>query len=81
MKEIESKIIEILKRYTFNETVWETYNVDSKIIQDLKINSARIIDLTLDIEEEYNIEVDDEKIDSIITVRDLINVVKKYKKK
>ena len=78
MKEIESKIIEILKRYTFNDTVWESYTPMSKIIQDLKINSARIIDVTLDIEEKFDIEVDDEKLENIITVEDLINVVIEY---
>jgi acyl carrier protein len=78
MKELENKIIEILKRYTFNDNVWESYTTKSKIIQDLKINSARIIDVTLDIEEEFNIEVDDEKLENIITVEDLIQVVSQY---
>lgn len=75
MKQIESKIIEILTKYTFNKKVWDYYTPQSRIILDLKVNSARIIDITLDIEEEFGIEINDNDLEKIITVEDLIKVV------
>ncbi|MDD4236126.1 MAG: phosphopantetheine-binding protein [Bacteroidales bacterium] len=74
-KELEDKIIEILKKYTFNDEVWNGFSTDMKIISDLKINSARIIDIVLDIEEEFDIEIPDKEIEKIITVRELIEAI------
>ena len=51
MEKIENEIVEILQKYTFNKDVWKDFNVNSKITSDLKINSARIVDIILDIEE------------------------------
>lgn len=74
-KELEDKIIEILKKYTFNDEVWNDFSADMKIISDLKINSARIIDIVLDIEEEFDIEIPDKEIEKIITVQELIDSI------
>ncbi len=75
MNSIEEKVVTILKKYTFNPSVWNNYNPDLKIINDLKINSARIIDVTLDVEEEFNLEISDEQLEKIITVKDLISAI------
>ncbi|NLA24101.1 MAG: acyl carrier protein [Bacteroidales bacterium] len=80
MKQIENKVVEIMKRYTFNEEVWDNYNLDTKIINDLKINSARIVDIVLDIEEEFGIELEDESIGKLITIRDVIEQIKEKSK-
>jgi len=74
-EEIKKKIIEILKRYTFNDEVWNNFSHEMKIINDLKINSARIIDIVLDTEEEFDIEITDKEIEKIITVRELIEAI------
>lgn len=71
----EEKVIDILKKYTFNKAVWEDYSPNKKIINDLKINSARIIDITLDVEEEFNLEISDDQLEKIITVKDLIDAI------
>ena len=73
--EIKAKIIEILRKYS---SVSNTEIIDEQIslILDLQVNSARIVDVMLDIEEAFDIIVPDENYESTNTVGDLINIVK-----
>lgn len=65
---IDGQLMEILKKYTRNPAVWETANDDSDLIKDLKINSARFVDVILDLEDTFEIEIDDAEMDNIITI-------------
>jgi acyl carrier protein len=77
MEQIKNDLIAILKKYTFNEEVWEGFNEKSSIINDLKINSARIVDIIIDIEEKYNIEITDEELEELSCFGDIIKLVKR----
>lgn len=71
----KDKIIAILSKYIFDKKVLETIPDNPNIIQDLKINSARIVDVVLDIEETFNIEIDDKSLQKLKTVEDILSVV------
>lgn len=79
MDAIEKKLIEIIKKYTFDKNVWDDYSVDKRIIRDLKINSARIVDIILDMEDEFKIDINNDAIEKLITISDAINLIKKKK--
>ena len=80
-QEIKEKVISILKKYTRREEVWENFNDNSDILNDLKINSARLVDIILDIE--FDLEVEDEAMDRIRTINDVVEIIaeKKAEKK
>ncbi len=82
-EEIKEKVISILKKYTRREEVWENFNDSSDILNDLKINSARLVDIILDIEDEFDLEVEDEAMDRIRTINDVVDMIaeKKAEKK
>jgi acyl carrier protein len=79
MEETKNKVIEILKKYTFNKEVWQNYSDNSDLVKDLKINSARIVDIILDIEEQFSIEVKNEVIEKVATIGDLIREIELLK--
>lgn len=72
---VKEQIYAMLKRYTRKPEVWETATDDSKILQDLKINSARLVDITLEMEDTFDIEIDNDAMDRIISINDAIDVV------
>ena len=45
------------------------------LINHLKINSARIVDIILDIEDHYQIEIDDKSIEKMIRVGDAVEII------
>ena len=80
MGELKKEIIDILSNYAFDKKVLTNASEDSKIHKDLKINSARIVDIVLDVEEKYEIEVEDRELEKIITIGDVINIIRKKSK-
>ena len=74
-EETTAKVIEIIRPFVKNEAALESVNDDTNILQDLKINSARLVDIILDFEEAFDIEVEDEDADAVNTVGDAINLI------
>lgn len=71
MDEIYNTVFEILKKYSLHPDALKNLSPQSHIINDLKINSARIVDIILDVEEKYNINISDRAIEKINTVEDI----------
>jgi acyl carrier protein len=76
MQQIIEKLKPILIKYTFEKGLVENVNEKTLILKDLKINSARIIDIILDVEEEFEIEIDDVSMEQIITLGDLAGLIR-----
>jgi acyl carrier protein len=53
----------------------ESIAVDAHIGNDLGIDSADMISVLYDIEDEFNIEISDEEVGEISTVQEMYNVV------
>ena len=75
MDKLKQEIFEILSKYSFNKELIKNATEKSNITKDLKINSARIVDIVLDVEEKYNIEINDEELESILTIEDMLNII------
>ena len=69
--ETYGKVMEIIGRYAKNKDALEGASEDTNILEDLKVNSARLVDVILDFEDEFDIEVDDEDADAVNTVGDV----------
>ena len=48
-----------------NATAFESANDGTRIIEDLGVNSARLVDIILAFEDEFGIEVDDDSADKV----------------
>lgn len=47
----------------------------SKFIADLKLNSYDLIELVCKVEDEFNIEIPDKKLRSLVTINDVIALI------
>ena len=50
-------------------------NGNLSILQDLSVNSARLVDIVLELEDSFNISIRDEDVDRIRTVGDAAELV------
>ncbi len=66
--EIEAKLKEIIKPYVQNDEAFQNLNEDMDLMQDLQINSAHLVDIILDMEEAFDIQIDDDTAESMLTV-------------
>ena len=73
--EVFKKIVDILSKYSKTEIKMENISMETSILDDLKINSARLVDIVLDFEDVFDIEVDDDDADTVSTVGDGVNLI------
>ena len=65
----------VLYPYTENKELLEKIDEHTNLVKDLKINSANLVDIIIDAEAKYNIEIDFDSAERIITVGDCINAI------
>lgn len=74
--EIFDKVKEIVKPYCKNEDALATATDSTSFLGDLAINSARLVDIVIDFEDKFDIEVADEEADKILNIGDAVKVIK-----
>jgi hypothetical protein len=70
-------IFEKVKEFLQNSFKEKEINLDTKFREDLQADSIKVLSVIMDIEDEYNLELDEETIRSIVTVRDLVDYIEK----
>lgn len=73
-KLIES-LKQIVKPYVRNEEGFKNMNEGTDFLRDLQINSANLVDVVLDIENEFDIEIDNESMEKMLNVRSAIEII------
>ncbi len=73
--ELITSLKTIVKPYVQDEQAFEHVTEATDFIRDLKINSANLVDIALDVEEAYDIEVDNESMEKMLTVGAAINII------
>ena len=69
------KLKEIVKPYVKNEAELENINENTDFINDLNINSANLVDVILDVEEVFDIEIDAESMEKMRDVKSALAVI------
>ncbi|MDW3650740.1 MAG: acyl carrier protein [Bacteroidia bacterium] len=74
-EEITEKLKKIMKAYLEEGIDLENITSDTDLINDLKINSMHLVDIILDLEDEFNIEISDDDAEQMLTVGKSIEVI------
>ncbi len=75
--EITEKVVALITPYVKNRDALANISQDTSILGDLGVNSARLVDIVLAFEDEFNIEVSDDAADSIATIGDAVALIGK----
>lgn len=75
MENIVEEVKQIIEKYAYDKKLIEESTTESKIISDLKINSARIVDIILDLEEKYDIMIEDSVLEKLKTINDIVQLI------
>ncbi|MDU5587400.1 MAG: phosphopantetheine-binding protein [Finegoldia magna] len=49
----------------------------TRFVEDLKADSVRLLEIVMDVEEEFDIELDDEKLSALKNVEDVVNEIER----
>ncbi|MGH0028340.1 MAG: phosphopantetheine-binding protein [Myxococcota bacterium] len=74
-KEVFEKVVKILTPYVKNEDALANVGESTHILDELKVNSARLVDVVLEFEDAFDIEIADEDVDSVETVGNAVTLI------
>lgn len=75
--EIIAKLKAIVKPYVNNAEGLENLNPETEFIKDLEINSANLVDVILDVEDEFDIRIENEEMEKMLSVGASLEIIQK----
>lgn len=74
-EELIAKLKLIIKPYTTNTEAYDNLTEDTDFINDLSINSANLVDIVLDIEEAFNVVIDNTDMERMLDVKTAVEII------
>jgi len=68
-------VVKILTPHVKNQEALAGVTEETHILDDLKVNSARLVDVVLEFEDAFDIEIADEDVDSVETVGNAVELI------
>ncbi|MGY5849405.1 acyl carrier protein [Salegentibacter sp. F14] len=75
-KELSEKLKNIVAPYAQNQEGLKEFQDSTHFIKDLEVNSANLVDIILDVEDEFDIEIDNDSMEGMLTVADAKNIIR-----
>ena len=73
--EVFERVVKILTPWVKNDTALSSVAMETSILDDLKVNSARLVDVVIAFEDDFDIEIADEDVDSVNSVGDAVKLI------
>ncbi len=73
--QIIQKLTDIISAYIADKSQLTGITESTDFIKDLKINSANLVDITLDIEEAFGIEIDNASMEQMLSVGAAVAII------
>jgi acyl carrier protein len=73
--QIMQQLKAIVKPFVANKEAFESIDENTDFIKDLNINSANLVDIVLDVEEAFGIEIDNESMEKMLNVKATLNII------
>jgi len=77
--DIYNNVVRIVSKHAKDPAALSAIHPDTHILKDLKVNSARLVDIVLDFEDTFDLEISDDDADRIATIGDAAMLVKALK--
>ena len=74
-EELITKLKAIVAPYVQDEEAFANLSENTDFIKDLKINSANLVDIILDIEDEFDIRLENEDMEKMLNVKAAMVIV------
>lgn len=73
--ELIEKLKGIIEPYIQDEDAFKNLSETTDFVKDLKINSANLVDIILDIEDAFDIRLENEDMEQMLNVKAAIEIV------
>jgi acyl carrier protein len=70
-----NKLKTIVKPFVKNQEAFDNLTEETDFINDLNINSANLVDIVLDVEEAFDIEIDNVSMEKMLTIKAALDII------
>ncbi|NJN26142.1 MAG: acyl carrier protein [Cyclobacteriaceae bacterium] len=74
-EELITKLKKIVLPYIQDQEAFDHLSEETRFITDLKINSANLVDVILDVEDEFDIRIENEEMEQMVSVVAAMNII------
>ncbi|MEN2489594.1 acyl carrier protein [Flavobacterium sp. B11] len=74
-KELTARLKVIIKPFVTNQEAYDTLTEETDFIKDLNINSANLVDIVLDLEENFDIVIDNADMERMLDVKTALEII------
>ncbi len=74
-EDIIDKLKKIVLPYIQDEEAYTNLSEETQFIRDLKINSANLVDVILDVEDEFDIKIENEEMEKMTSVQAAMDII------
>lgn len=74
-EELITSLQKIVKPYVQDQEAFKNLSEETDFINDLKINSSNLVDIILDVEDEFDIEIDNDSMEKMLSVKAAMDVI------
>jgi len=74
-EEVIARLKVIIKPYSANIQAFESLTENTDFINDLSINSANLVDIILDIEETFDVVIDNTDMERMLDVKTAVEII------
>jgi len=74
-EDIIEKLKKIVHPYIKNQKAFDQLDEKTDFVNDLKINSANLVDIILDTEEEFGIIIDNDSMEKMLNIESTISII------
>lgn len=79
-EEAFKKITEIIAPFVKEKALLDNATDSTRFLEDLKINSARLVDIVISFEDAFNVEIPDEEAGKITSIGSAVDLMTKKSK-
>lgn len=70
-----TKLKNIVEPYIQDDEAFKNLSENTDFVKDLKINSANLVDVILDVEDAFDIRIENEEMEKMLTVKAAMDIV------
>ncbi|RRO13544.1 acyl carrier protein [Flavobacteriaceae bacterium 14752] len=74
-QEISEKLKSIVEPYVNRKEGLKDLNTNTEFIKDLEINSANLVDVILDVEDEFDIRIENDEMEKMLSVGASLEII------
>ncbi len=74
-EDIIERLKTIVKPFVNNQEAFDNLTEDTDFITDLQINSANLVDIVLDVEDAFEIDIDNLAMEKMISIKATIEII------